>query len=229
MTEAIYPPEETMFTPNDVNLGDWTPGDPPLSMPNYSSPISLDSSVVYSNDASILFSPQNDLMDSRNFSLFQYRRMFMAGRTPRPEEMIGAWRGVNKGIVNLAGYNQFIKEITPVGNCLFGDNIQVHQVSNNLLRCFGWQPKQNVDGTMQREGKFAVQSPSTRTGIGSRRFRHGAVFSYRDGGNSKHDPVRVIVDRVVMIDDNHMLGRASARLGPFQIPLAYFVLERISY
>jgi hypothetical protein len=164
-------------------------------------------------------------MDTSSYSLLDYRRMFMHGQTPAPYELVGTWRGVNKGIVELVGYRQFIKEIAPVDCQLKGDNIMVHQVSNQLLRCCGWQPKTDAtswDG-LERRGKFAVEGAG---GIGP--FRHGVVFNYRNGGNDRRDPVRLIVDRVVKIDDNHLLGRAVAKLGPIQIPLAYFVLERIN-
>ena len=41
---------------------------------------------------------QNDILDTRKYSLLDYRRMFSNGRTPEPHEMVGYWRGVNKGI-----------------------------------------------------------------------------------------------------------------------------------
>ncbi len=163
-----------------------------------------------------------DLMDTRNFRLRDYRKMFMGGTTPKLHELKGHWRGVNKGIATMVGYRQFIKEIQPCGSVYFGDNIQVHQVSSACLRCIGWQPKVDADGTIKRHGKFAVQPPNDRGPFG-----HGVVFSYRDGGNRKSDPARLIVDKVVKIDDNHLLGRAVARLGLIQVPLAYFMLERV--
>ncbi len=166
----------------------------------------------------------SDVMDTRNFSLLDYRRMFMNGTTPTQAELVGHWRGVNKGIVERFGYKQFIKEILPQDCELSGDNIQVHQVSNDLLRCCGWQPQtdsNSFDG-LKRQGKFAISGPG---GIGP--FRHGVKFSYWRGDNRKADPVRLIVDRVVKIDCNHLLGRATVNIGPIRIPVAYFVLERI--
>lgn len=163
-----------------------------------------------------------DLMDTRNFKLRDYRRMFECGTTPSAEDLIGTWRGVNKGVVRLAGFKQFIKEIQPQGYCLFGENIKVHQVSNGCLRCFGWQPKLDRCGNLQRHDRFMVQ-PADCVG----RFGHGTIFSYRDGGNRPWAASRLIVDRVVKIDDDHLLGRATVRsvFGP--IPVAYFMLERI--
>lgn len=164
----------------------------------------------------------SEMMDTQNFTLLQYRRLFRQGTTPAPHELVGVWRGVNKGIVELAGYRQFIKEITPTGNVIIGDNIQVHQVSSQMLESMGWQPKFEPNGELERRGKFMVQPPQ---GIGA--FRKGIVFSYRDGGNPPGDAARLLVDKVVKLDDDHLLGRATANFGPLQIPLAYFVLERV--
>ena len=165
----------------------------------------------------------SDLMDVRNFRLRDYREMFLSGRAPTASEMQGTWKGVNKGIVRLVGYKQFIKEIKPCGCMTVGDNVQVHQVSNELLRCCGWQPKtKQRTGQFRRLGKFVVHAPDCRG-----RFGHGVTFSYRDGGNGRCNPTGLIVDKVVMLDHNHMLGRATIRLGLVQIPVAYFMLERV--
>lgn len=163
-----------------------------------------------------------DYMDPRNFSLRDFRDLFLNGRSPSDRELQGKWRGSNKGIVTLFGYRQFIKEIKPHGTCTFGDNIQVHQVSNECLRCIGWQPKVKDTGEFEREGKFAVLPPR---GIG--KFRHGRVLSYNRGGNPRTDLSRLLVDKMVVLDSNHMLGRVTGAtlLGP--VPLGYFVIERI--
>ncbi len=164
-----------------------------------------------------------DIMDTRNFRLRDYRRMFKCGTTPTEEDLVGHWKGVNKGVVELVGYRQFIKEIQPNECGISGDNIMVGQVSPEMLRCVGWQPKvDECTGELERKGKFAICPPH---GCGA--FKHGVEFNYRRGDNRKRDPVRLIVDKVVKIDDNHLLGRATANFGPLHIPLAYFVLERM--
>ena len=165
-----------------------------------------------------------DIMDTRNFSLFDYRKMFREARTPAPQELIGQWRGVNKGIVNLVGYNQFIKEIMPTPCDIRGDNILVEQVSNDLLRSMGWAPVAGMpeEGYVSRQGFFQIQPPR-----GKGMFSHGAIFSYRDGQNERKDPVRLLVDKVVVLDRNHLLGRVTANFGLLQIPLSYFTLERV--
>lgn len=165
-----------------------------------------------------------DVMDTRNFSLFDYRQMFKEARTPAPGELVGRWRGVNKGIVELVGYRQFIKEVVARPCEIRGDNILVEQVSNDMLRSIGWAPIAGMpeEGYVSRQGHFQVQAPR---GVGA--FKHGAIFRYRAGDNRMTDPVRLLVDKVVVLDRNHLLGRATANFGPLQIPLAYFTLERI--
>ena len=165
-----------------------------------------------------------DIMDTRKFTLLDYRKMFRESRTPQPHEIVGQWRGVNKGIVELVGYRQFIKEITPTPCNLTGDNILVEQVSNDLLRSIGWAPIAGMpeQGYVSRVGAFQVQQPRGRGA-----FKHGAIFSYRDGDNEKLDPARLLVDKLVVLDSNHLLGRVTANFGPVQIPLSYFTLERV--
>ncbi len=166
---------------------------------------------------------QTDIMDVRNYRLLDYRRIFMHSRAPTSSELVGTWRGVNKGIVRLAGLKQFIKDIEPCGSVMFGDNIDVHQVSDDMLRCCGWQPKISRKTRMlKRHGKYMVQPPNHRG-----RFGHGVIFNYSDGGNRRFDFRKVIVDKVVLVDHDHLLGRASVRFGLVQIPVGYFVLERV--
>ena len=163
-----------------------------------------------------------DLMDTRNFRLRDYRQMFLAGTTPTPEDLIGTWRGVNKGVVTLVGFRQFFKEIQPTECGLFGENVKVRQVSRRWLRSCGWQPKLDRCCRIQRHDRFLIQ-PANCQG----RFGHGSVFSYRLGGNRRLAPSRLLFDRVVKIDDNHLLGRAAVRTIVGPIPVAYFMLERI--
>ena len=134
---------------------------------------------------------------------------------PHPSELQGTWRGVNKGIATLAIDKRFIKEFQVVGGQLYGDNISVNQYNGQPIQDYS-------NGGLKRAGRFQVQQPR---GIGF--FRHGAILSYRNGGNGLLDPANLIEDRLVKLDDNHMLGRATANFGPIKIPVAYFVLERI--
>ena len=166
---------------------------------------------------------ESDIMDVRNYRLKDYRRMFMRGRAPLPHELAGSWRGVNKGLVRMIGYKQFIKEIEPQECVTFGDNIKVHQVSDDILRCCGWEPKIDPHtGFLRRSGSYKVEAPDYRG-----RFGHGVIFNYRKGGNRKLDPRRMIVDKVVMIDECHLLGRATVGVGKLRVPVGFFVLERV--
>ena len=171
--------------------------------------------------------PQDDIMDTTGHGLLYYRRKMLQGTTPTPQELNGQWLGVNRGIVEVAGYKQFVKDIRPQNGRWQGDNIQVKQVTPHQVRYSGWSPviKSSTMGynpTVERRGQFAVQPPNYRGPFG-----RGSVFSYRDGGNPKNDPARLLQDRVMKIDDNHMIGRATANFGPIRIPLSYFVLERV--
>ena len=166
---------------------------------------------------------RSDLMATDQHSLLQYRRMFRNGTTPSAHELTGQWNGVNKGIVQIAGYGQFIKDINvrPNGQ-IYGDNIQVGQTKPGQVRLDGWQPNYDLRSKdYERRGSFLVQQANGRGFFG-----HGTTLSYADGGNPQGDPARLLMDQVVQIDGNHMLGRAVAKFGPFKIPLAYFVLER---
>lgn len=165
----------------------------------------------------------NDIMATDQHTLLQYRRIYRNGSTPQPQELVGQWNGVNKGIVEVAGYGQFIKDIqVGVNGQLHGDNVQVSQVKPGQLRLDGWQPKFDYQtGDYERRGSFAVQAPNGRGFFG-----HGVTFSYADGNNLHSDPARLLEDQVVKVDGNHMIGRAVAKFGPVKIPLAYFVLEK---
>jgi len=164
--------------------------------------------------------PQDDIMDTTGHGLLYYRRKMLQGTTPTPQELNGQWLGVNRGIVEVAGYKQFVKDIRPQNGRWQGDNIQVKQVMprNPIIK----PSTMGYDPTYDRRGQFAVQPPNYRGPFG-----RGSVFSYRDGGNPKNDPARLLQDRVMKIDDNHMIGRATANFGPIRIPLSYFVLERV--
>ena len=168
----------------------------------------------------------NDLADIANtsqFSVWDYRRMFRDGVTPLPQDLAGQWQGVNKGIVEIAGYKQFVKDIRPsIGGQLHGDNIMVQQVDPTSVRRTGWHPDFDRRGNLQRQGKFAVQAPSGRGFFGQ-----AARLSYADGDNPASDPSRLLIDHVVRINEHQLLGRAAAKFGPVQIPLSYFVLERV--
>ena len=161
--------------------------------------------------------PSHPALNTDNYGLFQYRRLMKSHSAPHPQELQGTWQGINKGIATVAIDERFIKEFRNVNGQVYGDNIEVNQNSGD------WAPiRDQRTGDIKRQGKFLVQQPR---GIGP--FRHGVVLNYSKGGNRKLDPANLISDQLVKLDDNHMLGRATAKFGPIRIPLAYFVLQRV--
>ena len=156
-------------------------------------------------------------------NLRYYRKLMRCHSAPAPAELAGMWRGVNVGGATLATDRQFIKEFYYVNGCLFGDNISVCQVSDCALLKHGWQPIVDIcTGNWKRQGRFAVECPR-----GWGRFSHGLVLNYAAGENGCA-PARRIWDQLVKLDDNHMLGRVTVRVGLAKVPVAYFVLERIT-
>jgi len=198
-----------------VLLADFRPQEAPsldLEEPQNGGPTSLQQNHI-----------SHPAMDVDRHSLRYYRNLMRCGQTPKPEEMVGMWRGVNKGVATVAIDRQFIKEFYYVNGCLYGDNISVCQVQACALPHAGWQPRIDpCTGEIQRQGRFAVECPQ---GCGP--FRHGMVLNYAAGGNGRN-PSRRVWDQVVKLDDNHLLGRATIRVGFVKIPVAFFVLERIS-
>lgn len=164
-----------------------------------------------------------DPMDVAQYRFIDLRRMLRHGETPSLQELQGRWRGVNKGVATLVIDSQFIKEIHACGCQTRGENIFVHQVPECELRARGWQPKiDTCTGQERRIGKFAVLEPNCRGPRG-----HAVTFFYDDPTKSKLNPERWIVDKVVKLDANHMLGRACVRVAGAQVPVAYFILERM--
>ena len=161
-------------------------------------------------------------MNVDNFRLLQYRRMMKSGQRLQPDELLGSWRGVNKGIATWAIDDQFVKHFRREGGQVYGGNISVHQVPNDQLAQSGWRPINDQSfGSQKRELDFLVQTPKRK-----RARKKGVVLNYRKGGNRMMDPTKLILDELVRLDENHLLGRATVRLGPIKIPVAYFVLER---
>jgi hypothetical protein len=154
--------------------------------------------------------------------LLEYRRMMRSGQTPHPSELVGSWKGVNTGIATVAIDKQFIKRFSVVGSQVYGDNVSVPQSRSRQLP---WRSKHSSHAHIAKKsrGKFMVEPAGGRGA-----FRHGLRLNYRAGDNRPLDPANLIHDRVVKLDDNRMLGRATVKIGPLQIPVAYFVLERIS-
>lgn len=160
-------------------------------------------------------------MDVERHSLCYYRNLMKCGRAPNPDEMLGVWRGVKKGVANVGFDSQFIKEFYYVNGCLSGDNIAVSQVNACALPEAGWQPiVDSRSGGICRQAYFTVECPH---GCGP--FGHGMVLNYSAAEN-RCELSRGFWEQVVKLDDNHLLGHASVCMGGVRIPVGFFVLER---
>lgn len=138
---------------------------------------------------------------------------------PDPHRLIGQWKGINKGIgAALVNVTQDIKVFENVGGCLHGHNISIHQVPIDRLDCDGWRPKVDAKtGEVETTGNFIVfQNPCGGP----------LELNYTVAENEWSDPSKILIDDLVMIEEDLLLGRAQAKIGLVKIPVAYFVLYR---
>jgi hypothetical protein len=141
---------------------------------------------------------------------------------PTPATLHGQWRGINRGIgISLTGVGQFIKDFdTQATGCDAvigrGSNILVEQVPIEQLGCRGWQPRiDQQTGDFQRRGDFAIVA------------REATVLDYSMGSNPGWDPARWLVDELVQVDADLLLGRAYLQWGRLRVPVSYFTLQRM--
>ncbi len=120
---------------------------------------------------------------------------------------------------------------------LVGHNVLVQQVAMRELACRGWQPmlhsKTCEPITM---GNFNAIAPTCRASSSASGWSRGlanrgelpnaAKFDYTTADNPWYDPSRFLIDEIVQIDENILLGRATSKVGSLRIPVAYFVLTR---
>jgi len=103
-----------------------------------------------------------------------------------------------------------------------GYNILVKQVSINDLPCRGWQPECDSNTCKPKtRGNFIAVAPTCCGKLG-----HTVKLDYTIAENPWYDPSRFLIDQLVAIDDDILLGRATANIGAMHIPIAYFVLTR---
>ncbi len=153
----------------------------------------------------------------------ELHRIMKTHPSPTPSTLCGRWNGINKGIgASMIGLVQDIKVLECDGNCVRGYNIMVEQVSVWDVYCHGWRPirdpRTNAPKTI---GNF-VAVTSSRTNAN----RCALTLDYTVANNRWFDPSRFLIDELVVIDDDLLLGRANAKLGSMNIPIAFFVLER---
>jgi hypothetical protein len=141
---------------------------------------------------------------------------------PTPAALHGQWQGINRGMgLSLAGVGQFIKDFdTQASGCDSvigrGSNILVEQVPIEQLACHGWQPRiDRRTGDFHRRGDFAIVA------------REATVLDYSMGSNPGWDPARWLVDDLVQVDEDLLLGRAYLQWGRLRVPVSYFTLQRI--
>jgi hypothetical protein len=152
-------------------------------------------------------------------------RMMACKPSPRPEDLVGEWRGVNKGLgAAAAGLHQDVKVFHRCGQRVEGYNILVEQVKVEELEDCGWQPKRNAFGeTLPPMGHFRVGcDPSPKR----HQARNHIVLDYSQSGNLPWDPTRHLWDELVEAEPNLLLGRAYMSVGSLRVPIAYFALEK---
>lgn len=146
----------------------------------------------------------------------------MMNRYPAPsiEMLEGRWHGINKGVGPAAiGLTQDIKVFNVNGQCLRGHNVAVYQVSIGELACEGFQPKINhLTGCEKTMGNFVIVPPVSSCAP--------LKLDYSIADNSPLARSRWLVDELVMIDHDMLLGRAYTKLGQHLMPVAFFVLVR---
>jgi hypothetical protein len=150
-------------------------------------------------------------------------RMMDCCPSPNVEGLVGTWRGVNKGLgPAAAGLHQDVKVFTRCGGHIEGHNILVQQVKVEELASTGWKPKQSLFGQpLPPVGHFLVTAEPSRSNT-----RGNVVLDYDQPANRIVDPTRYLLDELVEIEPNLLLGRAYVTMGTARMPVAYFALER---
>ncbi len=139
---------------------------------------------------------------------------------PDKESLAGEWRGINKGIgPALIGMTQDVKTFRFDGCETIGHNIMVNQVPICRLDCRGWIAKREIlSGEKKTIGNFvAISQHSAAAPL---------LLDYTIADNPWYDPSRLLVDELVSIDDDLLLGRANILVAGRRVPIAYFVLFR---
>ncbi len=141
---------------------------------------------------------------------------------PDLDTLAGKWYGINKGFGSaLIGLTQDIKVLENNG-CVTGYNISVKQVAIRDLPCRGWRPQRDPRTCQPKTmGNFIAVAPCSSCRLG-----RPVKFDYTIAENNWYDPSRFLIDEIVAIDEDLLLGRATAKLGSMQFPVAYFVLMR---
>ena len=141
---------------------------------------------------------------------------------PCREDLHGVWIGLNRGVgPALLGISQFAKEFWTIDTNPHGDNITMIQCDPEHWGCAcAWKPQLDA-GALDRHGNYRVIRSRCRLP-----FRDAVELDYSLAPNGR-SPERFIVDQLVQIDGNHLLGFAMVQLGKLRIGGFYFVLRRV--
>lgn len=141
---------------------------------------------------------------------------------PTIAEMQGRWRVLNRGLAAAAtGHSRAVKEIWADSCSGFGDNIMIEEMAPDDWMST-WTFETDHSGSLERRGNFAL-TPADGESPGPQ----AAVIDYRKAKNPRLDPNRIVIDKIVKLNDRYMLGLAIAVVGPAKFKIGYFVLERI--
>ena len=155
-------------------------------------------------------------------------RLMQCHPAPDLSTISGTWYGINKGLMpTMAGLMQDVK-VLEGQHCVHGHNIMVKQVAIDDLNCRGWQPEIDSETCQPKTmGNFVVIAPDCcRSHRSHGTLGHALKFDYSKSDNAWYDPSRFLIDEIVQIDANLLLGRANAKVGLVTVPVAYFVLTR---
>lgn len=143
---------------------------------------------------------------------------------PTLAELNGTWKGLNRGIgPAMLGFSQFAKQMSTGHDGGRGDNIAIHQLCPDEWEGpLSWRTITTEQLTLDRRGNYIVRAPHGRGP-----HRQAAVLDYGEAANPIGDPSRLLIDKVVKLNDRFLLGRAMLQLGPAKITVSYFVLERV--
>ncbi len=155
-----------------------------------------------------------------SLSAFELDSLMCRQPAPSIDSLHGRWLGINKGVgAAVAGVTQDIKVFDISGNCPKGHNVAVYQVGIEELDCRGFEPKTNwLTGCEQTMGNFVVVEPCSSCAP--------VKLDYTQADNKALDPSRRLVDELVMIDSDMLLGKAYIKVGEHLMPVAFFVLVR---
>jgi hypothetical protein len=162
----------------------------------------------------------------------ELERLLAAGEAPDPAQIAGwEYRGANHPwYVRFLGIQKFVKgfflppDSGPGAPLAEGYNCPV--VQDGPARPWRTRP---LGGEPKRFGFYYVVrvNPEGR----DRRFPRALLLDYgASPRNGRVSPVRLLRDYLVRVQagsDELLLGKADLALGPWRLPVSYFILERL--